>query len=77
MVGKDFGARVWYEVNGGQYLMRNQHTVITVVTPAGEKPALAVPAKHWPRDTTEVTLAMDPVHCGEGTADGGEGTANQ
>ena len=34
----------------------------TVVSPAGEKPALAVPAKHWPRAVTEGTSAMDPVH---------------
>jgi len=40
--------------------------LVTVVTPA-----LAVPAKHWPRVATKGTLKMDPVHWGR-TA-GGEG----
>jgi hypothetical protein len=43
---------------------------VTVVTPLGEKPALAVPAKHWPRVATIVTLAMDPVHWREKAVSG-------
>jgi hypothetical protein len=47
----------------------------TVVTPLGEKPSLAVPGKHTPRDAATKTLTIDPKHWKpqEAAADGREG----